>query len=187
MSTTNQKELSDFFYVRLQAFLMEHYGFHKSGQNTLTYLKNFAKRALAGRPTPSMTRTQKRQISNEGKLIYEAIMEIQLKLESAKKRSKSFNHAKALRKIRREYPVGTVPWIEHFVDLSDALPRRRYLPMHGDEIMDADGKLPPCNLSNPEHWSTVGIAVRVMQCKLFQETRNKFPLQMLKALIGPAS
>lgn len=123
--------------------------------------------------------------------MYQTLLQIKRLVESWKKRHKRISNSTILRKLKGEYPLEKCRWIKDFFDLSEALPRKRYVSstLNGLEISqtDPDGSLPPCKLSEPQDWSILDTAVRIMQTKLNRETAAKYPRLEIQSLIRSES
>jgi hypothetical protein len=185
MQENNERRLSNLLYEILVQSLLKPYrkNWHSS---ILKHLKGIPQRSLAGRsghPIPQQIRSS---VAAEGQLVWKAIIAIQSDVKSWNSQRKRLKDSTIAKKLRKIYPTKQSPWIEYFLALNGKLPRRRNSTT-GEVVADLSGNLPPCTLSEPENWSTLGAAVRTIQNKLIEETNTKYSLLEIKSLVKPKS
>jgi hypothetical protein len=93
-----------------------------------------------------------------------------------------------LRRLRRKFPKGKFPWIEHFYALDGKIPRRRYLSANPIGIAipadtSSDDDQTRFAISEPSDWSIPDITARVIQARFHKETSKQFALLKIKNLI----
>jgi hypothetical protein len=188
MEEENEKKLSHFLCAQLVDFRIKVCNPKKPNPAVEKYLRKISQRILAGRPIQVIPPKILHYIRHEGKPINKLIRVIQSQVKIMKKRNKDLTNATIVKKLSRKHPSSTFPWMPVFLKMKNDLPRRRYSPSvaTGQEIpesADPDGKLPLCNLSEPDDWSTLETTTRVIRAKLLAETNVSYPLREIRALI----
>ena len=92
------------------------------------------------------------------------------------------------KKISRSYPVKSYPWMPLFHELIPKLPCKPYFDSKSKttEVLDDNDQPLPVKLSEPDRWSTIAIAVKILQTKLLQERCIKFPLRGIRKVLAKA-
>jgi len=184
----NQKLLSNFFHKQLVEFLIKQHSLQKFSEPLRTLLKRSAQRSLAGRPAQTFTPRESRYIASQGKTIQHVIQELQTRVREMKRRKRDLTHPALIASLEREYSQFRYPWIKHFFEIAEHLPRRRY---SSGRVAESDftvgasssGKLSTCRVSEPDEWSTSDIAAKILKKMLFSESGNSYPLLKIKELI----
>lgn len=177
------KEMSDLLYAQLSHFLLELGGINKYNDKIQAQLRKIAQKMLAGRPSHPIPNKVEKRIQKEGVNIYRAIQDMQNSIKRWKKTDRTIRG-----NIRRLYPTKKYPWLPIFVSLIPKLPYKPYYPGRTDPsgAFDEKGKPLPAKLSEPDRWSTIDIAVKILQQKLRQEIAIPFSLDDIKRTLSAA-
>ena len=177
------KELSDFLYTKLSQFLLELDGISKYGDGIQKHLRRIAQKKLAGRPSHPIEKNVAKRIRKEGVEIHKAIQDMQRMIERWKKTNPKIEDRAVRTNIGRRYP-----WMPFFNSIIPTLPCKPYFAskIEASYIVDEDGNPLPAKISEPDRWSTVDIAVKILQKKLFLETALQFSLRDVKRILTAA-
>jgi hypothetical protein len=181
-STENVKKLNSFILQRLFEFFTKQY---RLSEDILERLAKVPQKTLAGRPRTTIPVDQRSRISDQGKQVLAGLHEISKQIISWKKRHPK--ESTIARKILESFGP-RFPWVDILLGLDGAIPRRRYLPKTIDEAQlseqaDPEGARPPCKLSEPEDWSMLRTAAKIVQAVFQKQAGEAYPLLELVALI----
>lgn len=179
------KDLSDYFFTKLAQYLLELNNISRYSKAIQKHLRRIAQKMLAGRRRHPIDKNIAKRIEREGVDIYRTIQQMQRCIERWKRTNPKIEDQAITKKIDRFYPIRNYPWMPFFTSLIRRLPCKPYFGSKNDlsNGVDEVGKPLPARLSEPNRWSTIDIAVKILQKKLLQESGLQFSLQDIKGLL----
>jgi hypothetical protein len=182
------KTLANLFYTELAHFLLKRDNIGRYSKGIQRLLRKIPQQTLAGRPSNPIRKHLANEITNEGVKIYQALQNIQEAIRRWKNNDPKIEDPGIKKKLSRRYLVKTYPWMPLFYELIPKLPCKPYFDtgIETTQIVDKSGHPLPARLCEPDRWSTIDIAVKIIQAKLLQERGIKFPLRGIRQVLAKA-
>lgn len=185
-SRRTAKALSNLFFRELVDFLIAYDTPKKKAEGIVALLKKIPERRLAGRPRTHIDGRLARRIQIQGSRVHTAVLDLQARIRKLREKGTRIDESGILRWFARKYPTATFPWLRSLPELTQKLPRARYLKA-GDEgyepTEDVNGNLSRPTLVNPDTWSAFRLTPKVIQTALLKEAGIPYPLQEIKHLL----
>jgi len=187
-SSAFTKTFSNLFYTELAHFLLTLANINKYDENIQKQLRKIPQQELAGRPGHSIGKLVANEINTEGLKIYQVLQNMQKSIKHWKDLDLKIDDTAIRKKLSRSYPAKAHPWMPFFHELIPKLPPKPYFDSKGNttEVLDDNDKLLPAKLREPDRWSTIAIAVKILQGKLLRERNTKFPLRGIRKVLAKA-
>jgi hypothetical protein len=183
-----KKTLANLFYTELTHFLLKRDNIGRYGKGIQKLLRKIPQQKLAGRPSHPIGKTVANEITNEGVKIYRSLQNIQEAIRRWKDNDPKIEDPAIKKKLSRGYPVKTYPWMPFFYELIPKLPRKPYFESKSNatEVLDDNDRQLPVKLCEPERWSTIAVAVKILQKKLLHERRTNYALRGIRQVLAKA-
>ncbi len=187
-SSKFKKTIGNFFYTELSHFLLERGNIRKYPKEIQKSLRKLPQQALAGRTKHPIGKSIATIIRTDGVRIYQTLQNMQTAIKRWRVNDPKIENPGIKKKLSRSYPLKTYPWMAIFHDLVPKLPCKPYLDcnIQATDVLDENGHLLPAKLSEPDRWSTINIATKIIQSKLLVEQRSKFPLRGIRQVLAKA-
>jgi hypothetical protein len=183
-----KKTFGNLFYTELAHFLLKRENIGRYRKDIQTRLRKLPQQKLAGRPSHPIGKSVANEITNDGVKIHQALEKMQKTIGRWKDNDPKIDDPAIEKKLSRSYPVKSYPWMSLFHELIPKLPCKPYFDSKGKttEILDENDQPLPAKLCEPDRWSTIVIAVKVLQTNLLHTRGIKFPLRGIRQVLAKA-